>query len=162
MKSILHKEPTYAELISVIEKDSTKISLPNRRATQQWASPYNVMDTGESKLDEANWDWQTQGIYVPPQSRAFDGPGKCNGQPPLKTSATRSEEVGLRRALGLAMARRNTGCSSINNPLPGRVNEEPQSPSTRLPPCSIRTWPVAWRRPCQWTPILTKIWPRRA
>ena len=80
----MHKEPSYAELVSYIERDPNKISLPDRRATRQWASPYNVMDTGDAKLYEANWDWRQQGMYVPPQSRAFDGPQQVQAPAPTK------------------------------------------------------------------------------
>ena len=90
-KVAFHKQPSYLQLLDHIERDPYRIKLPDRKAQQFWESQYNLPENSSAVVDAATWDHAEQGMYVPPQSRAFgdvqdvgappDGPGPGMGPP---------------------------------------------------------------------------------
>ena len=81
-KVLFHKQPSYLELLSHIEKDPYKVPLPDRKATQFWESQYNIPDYSSAVVDAATWNHEEQGMYVPPQARAFNDVQEVQAPPP--------------------------------------------------------------------------------
>ena len=81
-KVLFHKQPSYLQLLSHIEKDPYKIPLPDRKAQQFWESQYNVPEYSSAVVDAATWDHEEQGMYVPPQARAFNDVQEVGAPPP--------------------------------------------------------------------------------
>ena len=81
-KVAFHKQPSYLQLLSHIERDPHRIPLPDRRAQQHWDSQFNIPESSSAVVDAATWDHQEQGMYVPPQHRAFSDVGDVGAPPP--------------------------------------------------------------------------------